>query len=310
MPAARSPFDWNDIPILVALARRGSMRTAGRELGVTTSTVSRRLAAAEQALQTRLFIRGPEGYRPTDAGRLFFDEAAQIEGRLHALLAETHGHAEAVRGAVRVTSVDVLLHDWLVPQLPALCARYPELELRAIADNQVLSFTRGESDLAIRVTRPVEDAAILMRRIATVGVAVYAAPGFADAARAHWNELPWLSFDDDLADAVERQWQARHAPAARVVFRSSSMSGLIRACEAGLGVALLPCFAVAGTALRRIGASPAAAPELQRDLYLLSHRQAGRIRRFRVVADWIAQLAERDAARLAGTEAGPPLRED
>lgn len=289
-------FDWNDIPILVALAHSGSMRTAGRHLGVTTSTISRRLAAAEKAIQTRLFVRGPDGYKPTDTGKLFLAEAEQIEGSVHALLSDTHRESETIKGPVRITSVDVMLNDWLIPRLSGLRAAHPEIEIRVIADNQVLSFNRGECDLALRAARPREDASILMRKIGTVGVAVYAARSFKRASRTRWSDLPWLAFNEDLTDAVETKWLAKNVPTAAPKFRCSSMSGLIRACESGLGLALLPCFAVDATKLLRLSKEP----EFQRDIYLLSHRQAGKIKRFRAVADWIAKTASDDAAMLAG----------
>ena len=167
MAISADRFDWNDIPILVALAHSGSMRTAARHLGVTTSTVSRRLAAAERAIQTRLFVRGPDGYKPTDTGRMFLAEAEQIEGSVHALLSDTNRDSEAIKGPVRITSVDVMLNDWLIPRLPDLRSIYPEIEIQVIADNQVLSFNRGECDLALRAARPREDASILMRKIGT-----------------------------------------------------------------------------------------------------------------------------------------------
>lgn len=296
MPVPRIPFDWNDIPVLVALAHSSSMRSAGRKLGVTTSTISRRLAAAEKALQARLFVRGKDGYQPTDTGRLFLRDAEQIEGSIHALLSATDHDAQAVRGVVRVTSVDVMLSHWLIPRLPSLQAVHPELEITAIADNQVLSFSRGESDLALRVARPREDAALLMRRIGSVGMAVYGLDAFRRSARTRWNELPWLAFDGDLEQAAETAWRARHAPRAQVVFRSSSVACLLGACTAGLGVALLPCFVTVQSPLAMLSPGPV----LQRELYLLSHRQAGRISRFRAVAEWIAESARRDAAALAG----------
>ena len=46
-------FDWNDIPLLLKLADTGSMSQAGRVLGLDASTVSRRVAAAEKALNSR-----------------------------------------------------------------------------------------------------------------------------------------------------------------------------------------------------------------------------------------------------------------
>lgn len=296
MASSADRFDWNDIPILVALAHSGSMRTAARHLGVTTSTVSRRLAAAERAIQTRLFVRGSDGYKPTDTGRMFLAEAEQIEGSVHALLSDTNRDSEAIKGPVRITSVDVMLNDWLIPRLPDLRSIYPEIEIQVIADNQVLSFNRGECDLALRAARPREDASILMRKIGTVGVAVYGARSFKRPSRNRWSELPWLAFNEDLMDAVETKWLARNVPAAAPKFRCSSMSGLIRACEAGLGLALLPCFAVDRTPLVRLSKEP----EFQRDIYLLSHRQAGKIRRFKTVADWIAKTASDDGSILSG----------
>lgn len=287
-----SPFDWNDIPVLVALAHNGSMRTTGRRLGVTTSTISRRVAAAEKALETRLFVRAPDGYKPTDAGRAFLAAAEGIEGSIHALLSDTSKEAESVTGSVRLTSVDVVLYEWLIPRLRELRELHPELEVRAIADNHVLSFIRGEADMAIRVARPREDAAIVMRRFCSIGMAVYGRTQFKKIGRARWSSLPWIAFDEDLEDSAEMKWLAKNVSGYRPSFRCSSMSGVIRACEAGLGIALLPCFAAARSSLL---VPLSSGPEFQRDLYLLSHRQTGKIRRFRVVADWIAALAKRDA---------------
>lgn len=301
---AAPQLDWNDIPVLLALARAGSMREAARRLGITTSTISRHLAAAEKKLQARLFIRTPDGYKPTDSGQVFLSAAESIEGSIHELIAITSEASEGVAGEVRVTSVDVILNGWVVHRLPALRARYPRLHVAAIADNHVLSFTRDEADLAIRAVRPQEDAALLMRRIGSLGMAVYGAGAFSGVPRDDWHTLPWLTYYNDLAQTVEMKWLAHAIPAARVAFRCSSVTMLAEACAAGLGVALLPCMIAESTGLVRLSD----APEYQRDLWLLKHRQTANIRRFRAVADWIVATAEKDAALLAGTMA-PRLSE-
>ncbi len=297
MSAATLSLNWNDIPVLLALARCGSMRAAGRQLGVDTSTVSRRLAAVERRLQTRLFLRQPQGYVATDAGRAFVAAAERLEGDMQSLVAATRSETDSVRGVVRVTSVDVVLNDWLVPRLPTLLGQHPGLQVEALPDNQVLSFRRSEADLALRVARPREDAALVMRKVASVGMAVYGAPLFKGVPQASWADLPWLLFQDDLSQSLEMQWLARTVPGARWRFRCSSMSTLISACAAGLGLALLPSLAVRpGSGLVRLGA----ANEFQRELWLLSHRETRRIQRFRVVADWIAASAQADLQRFAG----------
>lgn len=291
-------LDWNDIPLLLALARDGSMRKAAARLGVNTATVSRRVAAAEARLQARLFIRSPQGYRPTDAGRAFLDAAEGVEGRMQTLLDRTRSEADAVAGPVRITSVDAVLNDWLIAALPDLLADHPALQVRCYPDNQRLSFTRSEADLALRVARPQEDAAIVMRRIATVGMGVFGTAAFAQVPRVAWGELPWLVFDDDLADAPEAAWLTRNVPRARWRFRCSAMSSLLAACVAGVGVAVLPCFAAHARGLQALTSEPV----LQRELWLLGHREAAGIRRFRVVSDWIAARARSDADRLAGSD--------
>ena len=61
-------MDWDDLKVLLALSRRGSARGAAQELGVSNSTVTRRLDEMEHQLHTRLFDRTPDGYRLTGAG--------------------------------------------------------------------------------------------------------------------------------------------------------------------------------------------------------------------------------------------------
>ena len=61
--------DWNDIKVLIALSEAGSVAGAARRLDVDGSTVSRRLAALEEALGVMLIIRGGRDFVITPDGR-------------------------------------------------------------------------------------------------------------------------------------------------------------------------------------------------------------------------------------------------
>ena len=61
-------MDWTDVRHFLALARTGSVRAAGSELGVSHSTVARRVEALEERLAARLFDRSRDGYTLTAAG--------------------------------------------------------------------------------------------------------------------------------------------------------------------------------------------------------------------------------------------------
>src|SRR3712207_4501779 len=97
-------------------------------------------------------------------------------------------------------------------------------------------------------------------------------------------------------------WLREAAPEAEVAARSSSLTNLISAVKAGLGVTVLPCFLANSDAdlVRCIG--PIAG--VQSDLWLVTREDARDVRRVRA---FVAPRAEHVAALrplLAG-EAGP-----
>jgi len=290
-------LDWNDIPLMLSLARAGSMSSAARELGVDVSTISRRVAAVEAVLQTRLFIRSNRGYEPTDAGSVFMARAENVIGEVRAMLTETRAEAEGISGPVRITGVNALFDRWLVRRIPELVEKYPNLQIQLLTDNSNLSFTRREADFALRLAQPTEDAALVMRRLGDIGFGVYGAPSFAGLSPEQWGEQPWLSYRDDLSGLPEMQWLSRLRPEPRRVLQVSNVTTLIEACEAGLGLALLPWLLGESPALRRLSTQP----EVRRDLWLLSHRDAARIKRFNAVGDWLHQAFVTDAASLSGS---------
>ena len=287
-------LDWNDIPLLLTLADNGNMSQTARLLGLDVSTVSRRVAAAERALDLRLFIREPGGYKPSDAGRVLVSHAEAIYDRVQTMLLDTRAEAEGMSGPVRVTAIDVLFSHWLVPRLPELLQEHPGLQMHLIAGNHDVSFARREADLAIRLARPNHDAALRMRKVGEIGFAVYGARRRKPPPRERWPELPWLAYGEELARLPEMQWLQRLGP--KQLVRVSSVATMVHACESGLGLALLPCVVGDRVGLSRLEPAPA----LYRDLWLLSHRDAGQVARFRYVAAWLARLFAADAAALRG----------
>jgi DNA-binding transcriptional LysR family regulator len=61
-------FDWNDLKYFLAVARHGSTIGAGKALGLSQSTVHRRLAELELRLGRQLVTRQTNGYRLAEFG--------------------------------------------------------------------------------------------------------------------------------------------------------------------------------------------------------------------------------------------------
>ena len=72
-------FDWNDLKYFLAVARHHSTIAAGKSLGLSQSTVQRRLSELERAIGQPLVKRHPSGYRLTKFGEDLLPHAERIE---------------------------------------------------------------------------------------------------------------------------------------------------------------------------------------------------------------------------------------
>ena len=127
----------------------------------------------------------------------------------------------------------------------------------------------------------------IARRLAEVATAAYASADYLQGrGRADPKGLDWLAPDDSLAHLGSARWIASEIEPERIVFRASSLLGLLAAARAGMGVAPLPCYlGDRDPALRRVLAPR---PEMASALWLLTHPELRRTIRIRVVLDHLA----------------------
>jgi DNA-binding transcriptional LysR family regulator len=85
--------DFDDLRLVTAVARLGSVGAAAREMLISQPTASQRLAALERRVGERLFVRDPTGARPTGAGREMAARAEHILGHLSSLVEQTRAAA-------------------------------------------------------------------------------------------------------------------------------------------------------------------------------------------------------------------------
>lgn len=285
-------LDWSDLRHLMALGRAGSLGRAARSLGVDATTVARRIRALERAAGAALVHRGEGGAQQlTPLG-------SEIAGRAEAMAAEADGIADLLgrargrlAGTVRVTAVPILVNRVLVPALPALLARHPDLTVELVPEARDLSLTRREADLALRLGRPDSGgAAVRMRRIAQLAHAPYGPAGGPPG-------LPWIGYDAAMAHRPHARWLARAAARDGVAgLRVADAETALAGVAAGLGRSLLPVAAARDAAgLARLPDGPEPPPE--RPVWLLSHAGLGGLPSHRAVADWLAgeALASRSA---------------
>ena len=103
-------MNWDDHRYFLAIARERSLTAAGKALGVSQPTVSRRLAALESDLNVRLFDRTRQGYEMTAIGMDLFETVQQVEEQLGEIGRRIYGQNQELTGGLRVTCTEIFLN--------------------------------------------------------------------------------------------------------------------------------------------------------------------------------------------------------
>jgi DNA-binding transcriptional LysR family regulator len=285
---------------MLALSRGGSIAGAARVLGVDSSTVSRRLAAMEQALGACLVLRGGREFTFTAEGKAAVVAAESMEAIVASAATSIRAARTEIDGVVRVSVVPSMLRT-LLPLLPIVTERHPKLSIEVNAAARTVDLAKGEADIAIRMTQPTE-IDLIARRAFEMGFGVFASKDYAarhglpstpDELRQHrliqyiepMLHLPWFAWIETYA--------SKGAPAMRV--DSTEMAiGLI---TAGSGIGALPHFSGDNSAdLVRVFPQPIACAIG----WIVYHETARNSARIRAVVELLAAFFETRKEELSG----------
>ena len=285
--SAEQQASWDDLRVVLAVSRAGSLSGAARALKLSHPTVFRRVREIEARLGVRLFDRARAGYALTPAGDEMVAVAARLAGEVDALERRLAGRDLRPSGTVRLTTTDTLLFGPLASLLAGFRQAHPKITLEVAALNAMLSLSKREADVAIRPSSTAPES-LVGRRLAGIAAAVYR--GATAPAELGLAEADWVVPDDSLSDLPLARWLADRGYDRRAALRANSLLALRDAARAGIGLALLPCYVGdADPGLVRVGAPIA---ELDSALWLLTHPDLRRVARIRAVVDAMAALLQ------------------
>ena len=286
-------LSWDDVQVFLGVCRAGSISGAARELAVNHSTVLRRIASLESALGVRLFDRLPGGYALTSSGNAFAEQLAGVAERMEAAQRQLMGLDEAVKGTIRLTAPDTLVHGLLMPLLRAFRVRHPAVQIEFVTANSFLSLTQREADVAVRGSnRPPEN--LVGRRVGDIQTALYAARGYLKTLpRGHvLDDYTWVAPDESLSHLEQARWLARHVGPERIALRVDSLVGMVDAVEHGLGVGWLLCpLAEARTGLVRLQPP---LRQMDTQIWILTHPDLRQVARMRVFTQFLFEALSTD----------------
>ncbi len=237
-----------------AVVEAGGFSRAAELLDATTASVSRRVAALEQRLGTRLLNRTTRTMSLTEAGQRYYRDLVEILQALEEAEARVFGINAQPAGALHVTVPLSYGESRLSPLLGEFMARYPRLKMVLALDDGYRDIVAEGFDLALRIGE-LKESSLVAKRLAEIPRWFCAAPDYLQrrgrpqratdlAAHAclHYNHI-------QLRD----EWTLYGPAGAETVSVSGPLSAnngkvLLDAALRGQGIALLPQF-IAGEAL-------------------------------------------------------------
>ncbi|MEY4551360.1 MAG: hypothetical protein RL685_7555 [Pseudomonadota bacterium] len=162
--------------MFVKVAELGSFTRAASQLGVGKARVSLALQALESELGATLLTRSTRLVRITAEGEELLPRARQLVLEADELGAMFRAH-ERLRGLVRIDLPTALARDAIIPRIPDLLARHPELELVLSSTDRMLQHQQEGFDCVLRVG-PAGDSRLLARRLGTLAVTNCASPAY------------------------------------------------------------------------------------------------------------------------------------
>jgi DNA-binding transcriptional LysR family regulator len=134
----------------IEIADAGSLAGAARRLGVTPAAVSKNLARLEEQLGVRLVQRSTRTLHLSAEGAGFLAKARLALRALDEAVTEVSQAAGEPVGTVRISVGVSFGRHWVLPALPALAERHPQLVLEVDLDNRPVDLVARGYDIGIR----------------------------------------------------------------------------------------------------------------------------------------------------------------
>lgn len=281
-------MDWDDLKVFLALSRRGSARGAAQELGVSNSTITRRLDDMEHKLQAHLFDRTPDGYRMTAAGEQVLPTAEHIEELVMGVERRITGGDQELEGSIRLTLPPAGHLGFLVARLAKFCEQYPGIDLELTSSYDTADLSRREADIAVRLipARAKPPEYLIGRHVGALTASTYVHRDLLnpdkpeDVSHLTWiGKRPIDQKEEWLADTDYPQQPVRHAIA--------DIKLIADALRYKMGMAYMPCFMAFGD--RDLVRVPGATIVHQSDMWVLTHKDLRLSARLRVLREVIAE---------------------
>jgi DNA-binding transcriptional LysR family regulator len=281
---------WDDLRSFLACARYKSFRNAAEELGLTSTTLMRRIDRLEDSIGCRLFLRDQSGLTLSAEGAAMIGDVMQMERHAFNIFRRA-AQSDDTAGTVRVAVTEGPGNFWILPRLIDFQKTYRKITVDLRCAMEQADVARLEADIAIQLERPTNPD-LIVTKLGRLHIYAFVSEGYRK-----------LHGVPTLAEIGKHRLVIQHAPQvddsayARVLgvtslegivgIKTNSSIGVLYAVERGAGMGFLPTSSIAlGAALVPVDLGV----HHHADLWLTYHKEFRNSDRHKIVIDWLKKI--------------------
>ena len=281
---------WDDLRSFLACARYKSFRNAAEELGLTSTTLMRRIDRLEDSIGCRLFLRDQSGLTLSAEGAAMIGDVMEMERHAFNIFRRA-AQSDDTAGTVRVAVTEGPGNFWILPRLIDFQKTYRKITVDLRCAMEQADVARLEADIAIQLERPTNPD-LIVTKLGRLHIYAFVSEGYRK-----------LHGVPTLAEIGKHRLVIQHAPQvddsayARVLgvtslegivgIKTNSSIGVLYAVERGAGMGFLPTSSIAlGANLVPVDLGV----HHHADLWLTYHKEFRNSDRHKIVIDWLKKI--------------------
>lgn len=167
----------DNIALFLQIVEKGSLTAAGREAGISSTTVSERLAALEAHFGVVLLNRTTRAISLTEEGRLLVEGAKQVLGEVGDLETRIRHGAKTLSGPIRISAPSDLGRNVVSDEIAGFLADHPAISIELQLSDGYVDVVGQGFDIALRFGK-ITDSSLRIRALGPIRRVVCAAPSY------------------------------------------------------------------------------------------------------------------------------------
>lgn len=168
------------IRIFTEVARAQSFSATARRFGMSRASVTKHIAALEQAFSVLLLNRTTQHVVLTETGRQLMEGGMRLLEDFDLLEARIRSTESEPRGTIRVGTPPTFGATRLMPAVVAFTKKYPDIRVALHLDDGSADLVRDSLDVSLRITNTLRDSSHVARFLVHVPQVLVAAQSYLD----------------------------------------------------------------------------------------------------------------------------------